>query len=487
MGGSPAFKIEVSEAQAFSVKRAEVEFHNFASLGDPERAIAAYEQENRRRGAVIRNHLRFIGEMSPFLEIGANAGHTSYLLANEFGANGFALDLSSDALRYGVALMDRWKLSRAPIRIAGDALNLPFKDGSLRFVLAFQTLSQFMNMESVFEEVSRVLAPGGIFLFAEEPLLRLLSLRLYRTPYYNLMKPWEKKLYDWGLLGYLARDVIGAQQEESFGIRQNHSMYLSDWDRLIFKYFVDREYELFVPERGWGERVVKRLAIRLDPHGSVWRAARLLGGTLAAVCRKAGEPVEGSVSLDRYDTLLRCPDCGGDLRRDESDSLLCVSCSYQAANEGGVYNLLRSVDRAELYPGDRDDVIDFCLPNHEAKLLEGWYELEGVFGGKYRWIGAKASARLKPVKAGRQQLRIRGNIHQNSFAQGEAVKMAVSANGIEVKRTVFERAGVFVLEADLLPADEYRIDIAASPVWQAPPDDRTFSVNIGMIRLVAGE
>jgi ubiquinone/menaquinone biosynthesis C-methylase UbiE len=124
-----------NEAQTFAVKRAEVEFHNFASLGEPDRAIEAYAQENIRRAAVIRNHLPFIGRMSPFLEIGANAGHTSYLLANEFGASGFALDISSDALRYGITLMDRWGLSRAPIRLAGDAINLPFKDGSLRLVL----------------------------------------------------------------------------------------------------------------------------------------------------------------------------------------------------------------------------------------------------------------------------------------------------------------------------------------------------------------
>ena len=472
-----------NDAQSFSVKRAEVEFHNFASLGEPDRATEVYAQENIRRAAVIRNHLKFIGKMSPFLEIGANAGHTSYLLANDFGAEGFALDISSDALRYGITLMDRWGLSRAPVRLAGDAINLPFKDGSLRVVLAFQMLSQFMKMEHVFLEVKRVLAPGGIFVFAEEPLLRLLSLRLYRTPYYNLMKPWEKKLYDWGLLGYLAKDVIGAQQEENFGIRQNHSMYLSDWHQLISRHFVSQEYELFVPERGWGEQVVKKLAIRLDPQRSVWRAARLLGGTLAAVCRKAGDPPAESASIDRFETLLRCPDCRNDLGRDASDTLRCRSCGYQAANEGGVYNLLRSDDRAELYPGDRDDVIDFCLPNHEQKLLDGWYELEGVFGGKYRWMGATASAKLKPVKPGVQRLRIRGHIHENSFAQGEPVKMAVSANGAEVKRMVFERAGLFIFEADLLPAGEYRIEIAASPVWQAPPDDRVFSVNVGMIRL----
>src|SRR5512145_3457589 len=103
----------IKEAQSLAVKRAEVEFHNFASLGEPERAMRVYAEENQRRGAILRSHLSFVGELTPFLEIGANAGHTSYMLANEFGAEGFALDLSADALRHGVALMDCWNLKRA--------------------------------------------------------------------------------------------------------------------------------------------------------------------------------------------------------------------------------------------------------------------------------------------------------------------------------------------------------------------------------------
>src|ERR1700733_7423269 len=136
----------MSRAQSFSVKRAQVEFHNFASLGQPERNLLVYAEENQRRGEVIRKHREFIGAMTPFLEIGANAGHSSYMLANEFGANGFALDLSADSLRHGRVLMDAWGLDRAPVRLAGDAVNLPFADGSLRFVCAFQLLSQFMDI-----------------------------------------------------------------------------------------------------------------------------------------------------------------------------------------------------------------------------------------------------------------------------------------------------------------------------------------------------
>jgi ubiquinone/menaquinone biosynthesis C-methylase UbiE len=460
------------------VKRAQVEFHNFASLGDTERAIAGYLDENVRRASIIREHREFIGPITPFLEIGANAGHTSYMLANQFGGEGFALDLSADALRHGTVLMDRWHLARAPVRVAGDAVNLPFRDNSLQFVMACQLLSQFMNIESVFVEVKRVLAPGGVFLFTEEPLRRLLSLRIYRAPYQERMKPWERKLFDWGLLGYLSQDVIGAEQEENFGIRQNHRMYLTDWHRLITKHFADHRYQAFVPQRGWGETIVKRAA------GNDWRAARLLGGTLAAMCKKAGES-KALPGLGQFENLLRCPDCHGRLTRGGEDRLEC-GCGYRAANEGGVYNLLPAGLRAELYPGDREDLIDFSLPSHTERLGEGWYELEGDFGNKFRWIGGHASAVLRRVHAAPQRLRIRGFAHEMQFAAGQPV-VGVRVNGTRVAQQAIERVGLFVIEADLPVADTYTVEIDAAPTFTPPEEDRTFSVNISMIRLVDAE
>lgn len=477
-------------AQALSVKRAQVEFHNFASLGEPDRAFAVYAEENVRRGAIIRRHLEFIGPMSPFLEIGANAGHTSYMLANEFGAYGFALDISADALRHGIALQDRWHLPNAPVRIAGDAANLPFADNSLRMVLAFQMLSQFMDIERVLVEVKRVLMPGGIFLFAEEPMRRLLSLHLYRCPYYENMKPWERKLYDWGLLGYIARDVIGAHQEESFGIRQNHRFYLPDWHRLLKKHFSEHEYELFVPERGWGERVAKKLAIRLDPYRSTWRAARLLGGTLAAVCRKAGDAnaVESNaVFHESFGDLLRCPDCHASLRLRDSDTLACESCGYSAADEGSVFNLLPSAERKELYPGERDDVMDVSVPSHSALLREGWYDVEGVFGNKFRWIGGRASLLLRRVNSGPQRVRIRGHAQDNLFQQGRPATVNVLANGQPVGSWTLDRTGLFVLEADVPDAADYAVEIQAAPEWSAPGDQRRLTLTLSMIRLIPVE
>jgi SAM-dependent methyltransferase len=473
------------ETQALSVKRAQVEFHNFASLGEPERALRKYSEENRRRGAILRRHADFIGSMTPFLEIGANVGHTSYMLTNEFGAEGFALDISADALRYGAALQEIWEMPRAPVRVAGDAANLPFADSSLQFVITCQTLSQFMDLEPIFSEVARVLKPGGVFLFAEEPVRRLLSLRLYRCPYYDTMKPWERKLSDWGLLGYLVKDVIGADQEESFGIRQNHRMYLNHWNDLVSRHFGERRYQIFVPERGWGERVVKRLAVKLDPYGSEWRAARLLGGTLAAICRKPGAANGDAGSpLVEFERYLRCPDCRRAVIRDATDTLACTVCAYRAANEGGVYNLLRSTDRRELYPGDREDVIDFSLPSHDTHLREGWFELEGIYGNKYRWIGRHASAVLKRVGEGPQRIRIRAHAQDHSFRHGGPVTLEVRANGHVVTRYAVDRIGLFIVEADLPDAPEYHIELIASPEWTVPTDDRVLTFNVSMIRLI---
>lgn len=461
------------------MKRAQVEFHNFASLGEPERAQRVYREENVRRGALLHGHAEFIGSMTPFVEIGANAGHSSYMLCNEFGQNGFALDISADSLRHGIALMDEWGLVKAPVRIAGDALNLPFQDNSLRAVIAYQMLSQFQDIEAVFIEAKRVLAPGGTFIFAEEPMRRKLSLRLYRCPYYDTMKWWERKLYDWGLLGFFVQDVIGAQQEEGFGIRQNHRLELRDWHALMVKHFEKMEFLLFVPQRGWGERLTRWIGQRIDKAGSDWVPARLLGGTLAAMCKKCGEAEVDPHAP--FESRLRCPDCYAGMRVDEAGTLHCLECPYEASNEGGVYNLIRSHEKHQLYPGDRDDVIDFTLPGHETKLLEGWFAIEGSYGNKYRWIGERATAVLKPVNTEPQRIRIRGHVSADFLKPGAFVKVKV--NGIEVVAWQAERTGLFILEADLPSAKEYEVEILAGPLWQVPTDERRFTVTLSMLRL----
>lgn len=200
---------------------------------------------------------------------------------------------------------------------------------------------------------------------------------------------------------------------------------------------------------------------------------------MAAVCKKAGTPPEPR-PLERFEELLRCPDCYSPLVRDGQEALCCIRCAYQAANEEQVYNLLPSADRSELYPGEREDIIDFSLPSHERQLLDGWYGVEGVFGNKYRWIGARATAKLRHMKPGPQRLRIRGH----ASAPGIPGEVRASVNGTRVGSWKLDRSGLFVLETELPAAEEYLLEIEASPTWAVPTDDRVFTVNLSMIRLV---
>jgi len=197
------------------------------------------------------------------------------------------------------------------------------------------------------------------------------------------------------------------------------------------------------------------------------------------VCRKAGTPPPSAWNSD-FETLLRCPDCHGALARDAEATLSCQSCSYRAAFESEVYNLIGSKERAELYPGDREDIIDFSIPGHEKKLLGNWFDLEGIHGNMYRWMGARADAVLRRVRAGPARLRIRGH------ASIEAIpgEIRVVVNGAPLQTWKLDRNGAFVVEADLPEAAEYQVEIHAAPVWNPPGDGRTLSVNIGMIRLI---
>ncbi|MCS7041783.1 MAG: methyltransferase domain-containing protein [Bryobacteraceae bacterium] len=462
-----------TRAQDLSVKRAQVDFHKFASLGQPERVLAAYADENTRRAAILEDNLDFVPSLEPFLEIGANAGHTSYMLVNRFGAQGYALDISFDALRYGQYLRTAWNLGRSPVLVAGDATRLPFRSGSLAFVMGFQMLSQFMDIDAVLREVHRVLAPGGVYFFAEEPIRRVLSLRLYRAPYPDRMNPVERLLYRWGLLDYIAADVIGAWQEESFGIRQNHRYGLRDWLGIIGRYFPEGRVLTFPRASGWANQAVLQ-ALRLFPGYTDARAARFLGGTLAALCRKPGSLPE---TLPLQDCLA-CPDCLAPLPWNAAE-LRCSACGFAAALEDGVFNLLPSKLREELYPGARPDNLDFSKPGHEQGLLEGFYELEGEFGNRYRWMGPRARLRLVRTREGRAVLRLQG--YSPSLA-----RIDLRANGAPLGTWRLERTGLFVLEAPLPLAREYIIDIAASPVFKAEGDLRTLSVNISLARLQYG-
>ena len=79
-------------------------------------------------------------------------------------------------------------------------------------------------------------------------------------------------------------------------------------------------------------------------------------------------------------------------------------------------------------------------------------------------------------------MRIRGHA-----SDGHPVHLSAIANGRRVGEWKLDRSGLFIVEADLPESDEFHIDIQAGPAWTVPTDDRIFTVNISMLRLVPPE
>ena len=71
--------------------------------------------------------------------------------------------------------------------------------------------------------------------------------------------------------------------------------------------------------------------------------------------------------------------------------------------------------------------------------------------------------------------------------QGVPGEVRAIVNGALAESWKIDRNGLFILETDIPDAPEYRIEIRATPEWQVDTDDRTFTVNISMIRLVPPE
>lgn len=464
-------------AQDLDVQRAQVAFHRYAAFGEPERAMERYESRNAWRKEVIEREFGGTVPLSPFAEIGANAGYTSYMLASEFSARGFALDISEDALRQGVALRERWPSDEPPVLLTADAQHLPLQTGSIAFAMSFQLLSQFQEIEPVVAEIERILAPGGVYFFADEPVRRRLTAGLFRTPYPEFMPGWQRWLHGAGLLDFLASDVIGAAQEERVGIRQNHRMGMADWRALFRKYFAETKFGANLREEGVFNSAIREGARRSG--GAPWRerAADLLGGALWGFCRKAG-PLEASQEAPLL-LLLACPDCGGELIPSGSN-LRCARCEYGPKERGHVFNCLPSKAREKLYPVDSGESMDCNAPGHESAIMGGFHELDGSGENRFRWIGANARVRLRRGPGeGPLALSLSGFVHPGNCP----VVLEASVNGVRTVREQIRQAGVFRVQGTVPAASGYDIMIEASPIWRPPGEDRDFTLVLNAVRI----
>lgn len=98
------------------------------------------------------------------LDVGGGLGGPARALASRTGRHVTVLDLTPAFLKAGAALTARMGLSDRVIFQQGDALAMPFADGSFDLVWTQHASMNITDKKRLYDEIYRVLRPGGRFI-----------------------------------------------------------------------------------------------------------------------------------------------------------------------------------------------------------------------------------------------------------------------------------------------------------------------------------
>lgn len=104
-----------------------------------------------------------IPQSGKICDIGCGGGYNvKRLLEKSAGAKVYGIDISEESVKKAKKINRTESGERCEI-LQGSAEKLPFSDGELDFITAFETVFFWKNIEKCFAEVRRVLKSGGTF------------------------------------------------------------------------------------------------------------------------------------------------------------------------------------------------------------------------------------------------------------------------------------------------------------------------------------
>jgi len=135
-----------------------------------DRGACRYEETVIVQKLVIESILSELSKLKPsisprrILDVGAGTGMLLRSLQNYYPEAFLAgLDLAPGM---GIEAINSFQEEGNHLYVQGDAEKLPFADGTFDLVVSTSTYQWLSVLEQAFSEAKRVLAPGGIFLFA---------------------------------------------------------------------------------------------------------------------------------------------------------------------------------------------------------------------------------------------------------------------------------------------------------------------------------
>ena len=101
------------------------------------------------------------------LDVGSGLGGPARTLAQHYGCSVTGLDLTEEFCDVATMLTELTGMQERVSFAHGDALDMPFEDGSVDLVWTQQATMNIEDKATLYAEVNRVLAIGGRFVFQE--------------------------------------------------------------------------------------------------------------------------------------------------------------------------------------------------------------------------------------------------------------------------------------------------------------------------------
>lgn len=295
----------MSRLQNEAELRGEAEFRRFHALGVNESTLDYLRMCLTERRDLFRDLALRERAISPFLEIGAETGINSLILAGDLNAAGLALDISRDALAAMPDYAARLHVAALPQRVWADAYSLPLRNDSLALAVCWGALHHLADPRPALAEVRRILAPGGLLLIGDEPVRRRLSLHLGRTRDYQTLSAAARWLVRRQILPWFAKiggcEAVAAGAAEWQFPRRAYKAWLTE----AFEQVEMQDYPYTTSTIRSAGPLARGLLSLFGGSLAVKAEVAWFGGAIGARCRKRPESlVLESIAADGRRTYL---------------------------------------------------------------------------------------------------------------------------------------------------------------------------------------